>query len=113
MQMPACVYRWYFHPHPEKNTLSLSGIRPIRESFIGLVEAPETLSAIDISSDTASEKSRRRQRAVANGCKDGCELSGTIGKSWRDSAINGEQAPTVSENYRALDDSLESLLVCR
>ena len=29
------------HPHPEKNTLSLSGIRPIRESLIGLVEAPD------------------------------------------------------------------------
>jgi putative NADPH-quinone reductase len=35
------VYRWYFHPHPEQNTLSLSGIRPIRESLIGLVEAPD------------------------------------------------------------------------
>jgi putative NADPH-quinone reductase len=41
MQMPAFVYRWYFHPHPEKNTLSLSGVRPIRESLIGLVEAPD------------------------------------------------------------------------
>jgi hypothetical protein len=28
-------------PHPEKNTLSLSGIRPIRESRLGLVEAPD------------------------------------------------------------------------
>ena len=41
MQMPAFVYRWYFHPHPEKNTLRLGGIRPIRESLIGLVEAPD------------------------------------------------------------------------
>ena len=40
MQMPAFVYRWYFHPHPEKNTLRLSGVGPIRESLIGLVEAP-------------------------------------------------------------------------
>jgi len=41
MQMPAFVYRWYFHPHPEKNTLRLSGISPIRQSLIGLVEAPD------------------------------------------------------------------------
>jgi putative NADPH-quinone reductase len=40
MQMPAFVYRWYFHPHPEKNTLRLSGLGPIRESLIGLVESP-------------------------------------------------------------------------
>jgi putative NADPH-quinone reductase len=39
MQMPAFVYRWCFHPHPEKNTLKVSGISPIRESLIGLVEA--------------------------------------------------------------------------
>jgi len=37
MQMPAFVYRWYFHPHPEKNTLRLSGIRSVRESLIGSV----------------------------------------------------------------------------
>jgi putative NADPH-quinone reductase len=41
MQMPAFVYRWYFHPHPEKNTLRLSGVGPIRETLIGLVEAPD------------------------------------------------------------------------
>ncbi len=41
MQMPAFVYRWYVHPHPEKNTQRLGGIRPIRESLIGLVEAPD------------------------------------------------------------------------
>jgi putative NADPH-quinone reductase len=40
MAMPGFVYRWYFHPHTEKNTLRLSGISPIRESLIGLVEAP-------------------------------------------------------------------------
>ena len=32
MQMPAFVYRWYFHPHPEKNTPRLGGIRPIRRA---------------------------------------------------------------------------------
>jgi putative NADPH-quinone reductase len=41
MQMPAFVYRWYFHPHPEKNTLKLSGIKRIRETLIGLVESPD------------------------------------------------------------------------
>ena len=41
MQMPAFVYRWYFHPHPEKNTLRLGGISPVRETLIGLVEAPD------------------------------------------------------------------------
>jgi putative NADPH-quinone reductase len=39
MQMPAFVYRWYFHPHPEKNTLRFSGIGPIKETLIGRVEA--------------------------------------------------------------------------
>lgn len=38
MQMPAFVYRWYFHPHPEKNTLRLAGLQ-VDETFIGLVEA--------------------------------------------------------------------------
>jgi putative NADPH-quinone reductase len=37
MQMPAFAYRWYFHPHLEKHTLRLSGIRPVRESLIGSV----------------------------------------------------------------------------
>ena len=40
MQMPAFVYRWYFRPHPERNTLRLSGLSPIRESLIGSVESP-------------------------------------------------------------------------
>jgi putative NADPH-quinone reductase len=39
MQMPAFVYRWYFHPHPEKITLRLSGLGPIRETLIGRVDA--------------------------------------------------------------------------
>lgn len=41
MQMPAFVYRWIFHPHPEKNTLRVSGIGPVRESLIGRVESPD------------------------------------------------------------------------
>lgn len=41
MQMPAFVYRWIFHPHPEKNALRVSGIGPVRESLIGLVESPD------------------------------------------------------------------------
>jgi putative NADPH-quinone reductase len=41
MQMPGFVYRWYFHPHLERNAMRLSGIGPIRETLIGLVEAPE------------------------------------------------------------------------
>lgn len=40
MQMPAWVYRWWFHPRPDKTPLRLAGIRPIRESLIGLVETP-------------------------------------------------------------------------
>jgi len=39
MQMPAFVYRWYFRPHPEKNTLRVSGLKPVAESLIGGVEA--------------------------------------------------------------------------
>lgn len=38
MQMPAFVYRWYFHPHPERNTLRLSGVSPVWESLIGTVQ---------------------------------------------------------------------------
>ena len=41
MQMPAFVYRWYFHPHLEKNTLRLSGLKRIRETLIGRVESPD------------------------------------------------------------------------
>jgi putative NADPH-quinone reductase len=40
MQMPAFVYRFCFHPHPERNTLSLSGLGPVRETLIGRVESP-------------------------------------------------------------------------
>lgn len=38
MQMPAFLYRWYFHPHPERNTLRLSGISPVWESLVGTVQ---------------------------------------------------------------------------
>jgi putative NADPH-quinone reductase len=41
MQMPAFVYRWYFRPHPERNTLRLGGMGPIPESLIGSVETPD------------------------------------------------------------------------
>ena len=41
MQLPAFVYRWIFHPHPEKNTLRVSGLGPVKESLIGRVEAPD------------------------------------------------------------------------
>jgi len=41
MQMPAFIYRWFFRPHPEKNTLSLSGLGPVRENLVGLVESPD------------------------------------------------------------------------
>lgn len=44
MGMPAPVYRWYFRAHSlkslERNILGFCGIGPIRESLIGMVEAP-------------------------------------------------------------------------
>jgi putative NADPH-quinone reductase len=43
MGMPAAVYRWYFGAHSLKslrrNVLSFVGIRPVRATLIGLVEA--------------------------------------------------------------------------
>lgn len=44
MQMPALVYRWLFRPHPERNTLRLSGMGPVRETLIGSVESPNVRS---------------------------------------------------------------------
>ena len=42
MGMPAFVYRWYFRAHSlkslERNILKFCGIKPIRESLIGMVE---------------------------------------------------------------------------
>lgn len=42
MGMPAVVYRWIFRAHSlrslERNVLSFCGIRPSRESLVGLVE---------------------------------------------------------------------------
>ncbi|MFW5453415.1 NAD(P)H-dependent oxidoreductase [Thioalkalivibrio sulfidiphilus] len=42
MGMPAFIYRWYFRAHSlkslERNILKFCGIRPIRESLIGMVE---------------------------------------------------------------------------
>ncbi len=43
MGMPALVYRWYFGAHSvknlERNILRFVGIRPVRSTLIGLVEA--------------------------------------------------------------------------
>jgi putative NADPH-quinone reductase len=43
MGMPAFFYRWYFGAHSlkslERNVLGFCGIRPIRESLFGMVEA--------------------------------------------------------------------------
>lgn len=46
MGMPAFVYRWFFGAHSlkslERNILNFCGIKPIRESLIGMVEgSPE------------------------------------------------------------------------
>jgi putative NADPH-quinone reductase len=43
MGMPAFVYRWFFGAHSlkslERNILNFVGIKPVRESLIGMVEA--------------------------------------------------------------------------
>ena len=43
MGMPAFIYRWYFGAHSlkslERNILRFTGVGPIRESLIGMVEA--------------------------------------------------------------------------
>ncbi len=43
MGMPAFVYRWYFGAHSlkslERNILKLSGIGPVKESLVGMVDA--------------------------------------------------------------------------
>ena len=43
MGMPALIYRWYFGAHSlkslERNILGLCGIKPVRESLIGMVDA--------------------------------------------------------------------------
>ncbi|MYZ46936.1 NAD(P)H-dependent oxidoreductase [Propylenella binzhouense] len=45
MGMPALVYRWYFGAHSlksfERNILKFCGIRPVRESLVGMVAAKE------------------------------------------------------------------------
>jgi putative NADPH-quinone reductase len=45
MGMPALVYRWYFGAHSlkslERSILRLCGVRPIKESLIGMVEAKD------------------------------------------------------------------------
>jgi putative NADPH-quinone reductase len=46
MGMPALVYRWYFGAHSlkslERNILGFVGIRPIRETLIGMIESGGT-----------------------------------------------------------------------
>ncbi|HSF48541.1 MAG TPA: NAD(P)H-dependent oxidoreductase, partial [Burkholderiales bacterium] len=46
MGMPAFVYRWYFGAHSlkslERNILGFCGIGPIKESLIGMIEAPNS-----------------------------------------------------------------------
>ena len=43
MGMPALVYRWYFRAHSlkslERSILAFSGVRPIKSSLFGLIEA--------------------------------------------------------------------------
>lgn len=39
MAMPGWLYRVFFRPHVERNVLAMSGVRPIRQTFIGRVEA--------------------------------------------------------------------------
>lgn len=45
MGMPAPIYRWFFGAHSlkslERNVLGFVGIGPIKETLIGLVEAPD------------------------------------------------------------------------
>jgi putative NADPH-quinone reductase len=45
MGMPAFIYRWFYGAHSlkslERNILGFCGIGPIRESLIGMVEAPD------------------------------------------------------------------------
>lgn len=49
MGMPAVVYRWFFLAHSikslERNVLSFVGIKPVRETLIGMVENMEEASA--------------------------------------------------------------------
>ncbi len=57
MGMPAFVYRWYFRAHSlkslERNILKFCGIKPVRETLFGLVEA-------------ASEEKRGRWLEIMN-----------------------------------------------
>lgn len=45
MGMPAFVYRWYFFKHSltslKRNILHFVGIRPVRETIIGMIEATD------------------------------------------------------------------------
>jgi putative NADPH-quinone reductase len=43
MGMPALIYRWYFRAHGvrglERSVLRFAGMRPVRESLSGMVDA--------------------------------------------------------------------------
>jgi putative NADPH-quinone reductase len=45
MGMPAFAYRWYFFSHSlkslERNVLKLAGVRPVRETLLGMVEGEQ------------------------------------------------------------------------
>ena len=45
MGMPGLVYRWFFFKHSvtslKRNVLELVGIRPVRETIIGMVETTD------------------------------------------------------------------------
>lgn len=45
MGMPALIYRWYFRAHSlkslERNILGLCGIKPVKVSLVGMVEAED------------------------------------------------------------------------
>ena len=64
MGMPAPVFRWYFRAHGvkslEQNILRFSGIKPIRETLIGMVEA---------TGNSGREKWLERMRAFGRAAK--------------------------------------------
>jgi putative NADPH-quinone reductase len=43
MGMPALIYRWYFRAHGvrglERSVLKLAGMKPVRETLLGMVDA--------------------------------------------------------------------------
>lgn len=51
MGMPALVYRWFFFKHSltslKRNILEFVGIRPVRETIIGMIEATDRARWLD------------------------------------------------------------------